>query len=69
MTDRRNELAGNLSLNQELYFVRRTNELVRRCGHYEDGVFKLSGGRQGVVVEYRGAASGGGFYRLQVGAS
>jgi NTE family protein len=41
MTDRRNELAGNLSLNQELYFVRRTNELVRRFGDYEDGVLKL----------------------------
>jgi NTE family protein len=53
MTDRRNELAGNLSLNQELYFVRRTNELVRRCGHYEDGVFKLSGGSSPDNREYR----------------
>ena len=53
MTDRRNELAGNLSLNQELYFVRRTNELVRRCGHYEDGVFKLSGGSIPDNREYR----------------
>lgn len=42
MTDRRNELAGNLSLNQELYFVRRTNELVRRFGDYKDGVLKLT---------------------------
>jgi NTE family protein len=53
MTDRRNELAGNLSLNQELYFVRRTNELVRRCGHYEDGVFKLGGGSSPDKREYR----------------
>jgi NTE family protein len=30
--DRRNELAGNLSLNQELAFVRRTNDLVRNHG-------------------------------------
>lgn len=30
--DRRNQLAGNLSLNQELAFVRRTNELVRKHG-------------------------------------
>jgi len=28
--DRRNELSGNLSLNQELRFVRKTNELIRR---------------------------------------
>jgi NTE family protein len=30
--DRRNELAGNLSLNEELAFVRRTNDLVRNYG-------------------------------------
>jgi NTE family protein len=30
--DRPNELAGNLSLNQELAFVRRTNDLVRNHG-------------------------------------
>ena len=30
--DRRGQLAGNLSLNQELAFVRRTNELVRKHG-------------------------------------
>src|SRR5215218_4882500 len=30
--DRRNELAGNLSLNQELAFVRRMNELIRNHG-------------------------------------
>ncbi len=30
--DRRNQLAGNLSLNQELAFVRRTNELIRNHG-------------------------------------
>ncbi len=30
--DRRNELAGNLSLNQELAFVRRTNALIRKHG-------------------------------------
>jgi len=53
MTDRRNELAGNLSLNQELYFVRRTNELVRRFGNYEDGVLKLSGGSSPDGREYR----------------
>lgn len=41
LQDRRNELAGNLSLNQELYFVRRTNELVRQFGAYEDGKIKL----------------------------
>jgi NTE family protein len=27
--DRRNELSGNTSLNQELYFVRKINELVK----------------------------------------
>jgi hypothetical protein len=53
MTDRRNELAGNLSLNQELYFVRRTNELVRRFGDYEDGVLKLSDGSSPDNREYR----------------
>lgn len=36
--DRRNELAGNLSLNQEIHSVRKTNELVRRLGEWEDGV-------------------------------
>lgn len=30
ISDRRNELAGNISLNQELYFIRKINELVRR---------------------------------------
>ena len=33
--------------------MRRTNELVRRCGHYEDGVFKLSGGSSPDNREYR----------------
>jgi NTE family protein len=41
LQDRRNELAGNLSLNQELYFVRSTNELVRQFGACEDGKIKL----------------------------
>jgi NTE family protein len=53
MTDRRNELAGNLSLNQELYFVRRTNELVRCFGDYEDGVLKLSNESSPDCREYR----------------
>ena len=44
--DRRNELAGNLSLNQELYFVRTINELVRRFGKYEGERIKL-GDRSG----------------------
>ncbi len=30
--DRRNQLAGNLSLNQELAYVRRTNDLIRKHG-------------------------------------
>ena len=30
--DRRNQLAGNLSLNQELAFVRKTNDLIRKHG-------------------------------------
>jgi NTE family protein len=30
LEDRRNELSGNLSLNQELRFVRKTNELIRK---------------------------------------
>ncbi|HSK99307.1 MAG TPA: patatin-like phospholipase family protein [Rubrobacteraceae bacterium] len=34
--DRRNELAGNVSLNQELYFVRKTNQLVKRLGEWEE---------------------------------
>ena len=42
--DRRNELAGNISLNQELYFVRKINELVRRFGEYEDGEIRLHDG-------------------------
>lgn len=32
--DRRNELAGNVSLNQELYFVRKINQLVKRLGEW-----------------------------------
>jgi NTE family protein len=32
ITDRRNELAGNLSLNQELFFVEQTNEWLPRAG-------------------------------------
>ncbi len=30
ITDRRNELAGNLSLNQELFFVEQTNDWLRK---------------------------------------
>jgi NTE family protein len=33
--DRRNELSGNTSLNQELYFIRKVNELVKRVGAWE----------------------------------
>jgi NTE family protein len=33
--DRRNELGGNTSLNQELYFIRKVNELVKRVGEWE----------------------------------
>ena len=33
--DRRNELSGNTSLNQELYFVRKINELIKRVGKWE----------------------------------
>ena len=51
--DRRNELAGNLSLNQELAFVRRTNEIVRRFGEYEDGKIKLVDRSRGDEKEYR----------------
>ena len=37
--DRRNELSGNTSLNQELYFIRKINELVKRVGEWEhDGI-------------------------------
>jgi NTE family protein len=32
IADRRNELAGNLSLEQELYFIRKVNEWVDRLG-------------------------------------
>lgn len=35
--DRRNELAGNVSLNQELYFIRKINELVKGSGAWETG--------------------------------
>jgi NTE family protein len=39
--DRRNELSGNTSLNQELYFVRKINELVKRAGQWEyDGILR-----------------------------
>jgi NTE family protein len=51
--DRRNELAGNLSLNQELAFVRRTNEMVRRFGAYEDGKLKLVDRSRANEKEYR----------------
>ena len=51
--DRRNELAGNLSLNQELAFVRRTNEMVRRFGAYEDGKIKLVDRSRADEKEYR----------------
>jgi NTE family protein len=33
--DRRNELSGNTSLNQELYFVRKINELVKQLGEWK----------------------------------
>jgi NTE family protein len=33
--DRRNELAGNLSLYQELYFIEKINDLVDRLGEGE----------------------------------
>jgi hypothetical protein len=33
--DRRNELSGNTSLNQELYFIRKINELAKRVGEWE----------------------------------
>jgi NTE family protein len=33
--DRRNELSGNTSLNQELFFVRKINELIKRVGEWE----------------------------------
>jgi NTE family protein len=37
--DRRNELSGNTSLNQELYFIRKINELAKRVGEWEqDGI-------------------------------
>jgi NTE family protein len=49
--DRRNELAGNISLNQELYFVRKINELVRRFGEYEGGEIRL---REGADPDGRG---------------
>jgi NTE family protein len=51
--DRRNELAGNLSPNQELAFVRRTNEMVRRFGAYEDGKLKLVDRSRANEKEYR----------------
>ncbi len=51
ISDRRNELAGNLSLNQELYFVRKMNELVREWGQQEDGGTQRLAGPKG--KEYR----------------
>jgi NTE family protein len=51
--DRRNELAGNLSLDQELAFVRRTNEMVRRFGAYEVGKLKLVDRSRADKKEYR----------------
>ncbi|MBB3082490.1 patatin-like phospholipase family protein [Geodermatophilus sabuli] len=33
IADRRNELAGNLSLEQELYFIRKVNQWADRLGH------------------------------------
>jgi NTE family protein len=39
--DRRNELAGNISLNQELYFVRKVNEQVRQVRELLERVEEL----------------------------
>ncbi len=39
--DRRNELAGNLSLYQEIYFIKRINELVGKLGEGENREDKL----------------------------
>ena len=38
--DRRNELAGNLSLHQEIHFVEEINELVDKLGEVEDPAVK-----------------------------
>jgi NTE family protein len=35
--DRRNELSGNLALDQELYFIHKVNELLAKYKHVEEG--------------------------------
>jgi hypothetical protein len=55
--DRRNELAGNLSLYQELYFIEKINDLVDKLGEGESPENKrlrLPGERQGVQA-HKGA--------------
>ncbi len=39
--DRRNELAGNLSLYQETYFIKKINELVSKLGEGDNGEDKI----------------------------
>jgi NTE family protein len=41
--DRRNELAGNISLNQELYFIRKFNEQIRQTKELVERLKELDG--------------------------
>ncbi len=54
--DRRNELAGNLSLYQEIYFINRINKLVDKLGegeNREDKVLRIPGDPGEADREYR----------------
>jgi len=56
ITDRRNELAGNLSLNQELHLVERVNDWVDQ-GHLPDEEYKHTTVRRLVLDRELGYAS------------
>ena len=54
--DRRNELAGNISLYQEIHFIRKINQLVDKLGQGEDRKnrrLRLSGEKEYKPIEVR----------------
>ncbi|MGF1472858.1 MAG: patatin-like phospholipase family protein [Rubrobacteraceae bacterium] len=53
ISDRRDELAGNLSLDQELYFIRKINDIVRRAEDGTDHAFLVVGDKRFKVIKVR----------------
>lgn len=54
IADRQNELGGNLSLNQEIYFVRKINEIVRNLRERLGGeTLSVSDGKEYRVIKVR----------------